>query len=118
MRVSDSSVGGGAGQFHTTRWTLAMAFARSQIQTGRAVLALPVRPIGTNCARRSAAPFQTPPLWTLKFTGFAKLWSRPKGGSCRESDIQRSRRGKSGRVSPRRNPNLPGLRHEVFDHWR
>ena len=39
MRVSDSSVGGGAGQFHTTRWTLAMASARVQSQTGRAALA-------------------------------------------------------------------------------
>jgi predicted ArsR family transcriptional regulator len=38
MRVSDSSVGGDAGQFHTTRWTLAMAFARDQSQTGRAAL--------------------------------------------------------------------------------
>jgi predicted ArsR family transcriptional regulator len=39
MRVSDSSVGGGAGQFHATRWTLAMASARDQSQTGRAALA-------------------------------------------------------------------------------
>ena len=40
MRVSDSAVGGGAGQFHTMRWTLAMASARVQIQsqTGRAAL--------------------------------------------------------------------------------
>ena len=39
MRVSDSSVGGQAGQFHTTRWTLVMASARDQSQTGRAALA-------------------------------------------------------------------------------
>jgi RNA polymerase sigma factor (sigma-70 family) len=39
MRVSDSSVGGEAGQFHTTRWTLVMASARDQSQTGRAALA-------------------------------------------------------------------------------
>jgi RNA polymerase sigma factor (sigma-70 family) len=39
MRVSDSSVGGGAGQFHTTRWTLVMASAHDQCQTGRAALA-------------------------------------------------------------------------------
>ena len=38
MRVSDSSVGGGAGQFHTTRWTPIMASARDQSQTGRAAL--------------------------------------------------------------------------------
>ena len=38
MRVSDSSVGGGAGKFHTTRWTLAMASERVQSQTGRAAL--------------------------------------------------------------------------------
>ena len=37
-RVSDSSVGGGAGKFHTTRWTLAMASERVQSQTGRAAL--------------------------------------------------------------------------------
>jgi RNA polymerase sigma factor (sigma-70 family) len=39
MRVSDSSVGGDAGQFHTTRWTLVMASAHDQSQTGRAALA-------------------------------------------------------------------------------
>ncbi|HSZ77465.1 MAG TPA: sigma-70 family RNA polymerase sigma factor [Chthoniobacterales bacterium] len=37
--MSDSSVGGEAGQFHTTRWTLVMASARDQSQTGRAALA-------------------------------------------------------------------------------
>jgi RNA polymerase sigma-70 factor (ECF subfamily) len=40
MRVSDSSVGGDAGQFHTTRWTLVMASAHDQSQTGRAAFAL------------------------------------------------------------------------------
>ena len=39
MRVSDSYVGGGADQFHTTRWTPIMASARDQSQTGRAALA-------------------------------------------------------------------------------
>jgi RNA polymerase sigma-70 factor (ECF subfamily) len=39
MTVGDSSVGGKAGQFHTTRWTLVMASARDQSQTGRAALA-------------------------------------------------------------------------------
>jgi RNA polymerase sigma factor (sigma-70 family) len=39
MKVGDSSVGGGAGQFHTTRWTLVMASARDQSQTGREALA-------------------------------------------------------------------------------
>src|SRR4029077_14461164 len=39
MRVTDSSVGGDAGQFHTTRWTLVMASAHDQSQTGRAALA-------------------------------------------------------------------------------
>jgi DNA-directed RNA polymerase specialized sigma24 family protein len=39
MRMSDSSVGGDAGQFHTTRWTLVMASAHDQSQTGRAALA-------------------------------------------------------------------------------
>jgi DNA-directed RNA polymerase specialized sigma24 family protein len=39
MTASDSSVGGDAGQFHTTRWTLVMASARDQSQTGRAALA-------------------------------------------------------------------------------
>src|SRR5260370_29135237 len=39
MTVSDSSVGGEAGQFHTTRWTLVMASARDQSQAGRAALA-------------------------------------------------------------------------------
>jgi RNA polymerase sigma-70 factor (ECF subfamily) len=39
MRVSDSSIGGEAAQFQTTRWTLVMASARDQSQTGRAALA-------------------------------------------------------------------------------
>src|SRR6516225_6387181 len=39
MRVSDSSMGGEAGQFHTTRWTLVRASARDQNQTGREALA-------------------------------------------------------------------------------
>jgi DNA-directed RNA polymerase specialized sigma24 family protein len=39
MTASDSSVEGSAGQFHTTRWTLVMASARDQSQTGRAALA-------------------------------------------------------------------------------
>jgi RNA polymerase sigma factor (sigma-70 family) len=39
MRVGDSSVGGGAGLFHTTRWTLVMASAHDQSQAGRAALA-------------------------------------------------------------------------------
>ena len=39
MRASESSMGGGADQFHTTRWTLVMASARDQSQTGRAALA-------------------------------------------------------------------------------
>jgi RNA polymerase sigma factor (sigma-70 family) len=39
MRVSDSSVGGEAGQFHTTRWTLVMASAHDQSQAGKAALA-------------------------------------------------------------------------------
>ena len=39
MRVGDSSMGAEAGQFHTTRWTLVMAAAHNQSQTGRATLA-------------------------------------------------------------------------------
>ena len=39
MTVSDSSVGGEAGQLHTTRWTLVLASARDQSQAGRAALA-------------------------------------------------------------------------------
>jgi RNA polymerase sigma factor (sigma-70 family) len=39
MRVSDSSVGGEAGQFHTTRWTLVMASAREQSEAGRGAFA-------------------------------------------------------------------------------
>ena len=39
MRMADSSVGVGAGLFHTTRWTLVMASAHDQSQTGRAALA-------------------------------------------------------------------------------
>jgi DNA-directed RNA polymerase specialized sigma24 family protein len=39
MRISDSSVGGEVGQFHTTRWTLVMASAHDQSQAGRAALA-------------------------------------------------------------------------------
>jgi hypothetical protein len=39
MRVSDSSVGGEASQFHTTRWTVVMVSAREQSQMDQAVLA-------------------------------------------------------------------------------
>src|SRR5262249_46666880 len=39
MRVGDSSVGGGAEQFHTTRWTLVMASVHDQSQAGREALA-------------------------------------------------------------------------------
>ena len=39
MKLGESSVGGGAGLFHTTRWTLVMASAHDQSQTGRAALA-------------------------------------------------------------------------------
>ena len=39
MRMADSSVGVGAGLFRTTRWTLVMASAHDQTQTGRAALA-------------------------------------------------------------------------------
>ena len=33
MRLSDSSVGGGAGQFHTTRWALLMVSAHGPSQS-------------------------------------------------------------------------------------
>jgi len=39
MRIGDSSVRVGAGLFHTTRWTLVIASAHDQSQTGRAALA-------------------------------------------------------------------------------
>src|SRR4030095_5325304 len=39
MRASESSMGGEADQFHTTRWTLVMACAHDQSQPGRAALA-------------------------------------------------------------------------------
>jgi len=45
MRVSDSSVEGGAGQFHTTRWTLVIASVRDQSEAGRGRLPASVRPI-------------------------------------------------------------------------
>ena len=39
MRVSDNSMGGEAGVFHTTRWTPVMASAQDQNQMGREALA-------------------------------------------------------------------------------
>jgi RNA polymerase sigma factor (sigma-70 family) len=39
MRLSDSSVGCDSAQFHSTRWTLVIASAHDQSQTGRAALA-------------------------------------------------------------------------------
>src|SRR5246500_295692 len=39
MKSGESSVAGGAGLFHTTRWTLVMASAHDQSQTGQAALA-------------------------------------------------------------------------------
>ena len=38
MKASDSSIGGEADQFHTTRWTLLIASAHDQSQAGRAAL--------------------------------------------------------------------------------
>jgi DNA-directed RNA polymerase specialized sigma24 family protein len=38
VKASDSSMGGEAGQFHTTRWTLVMASSHDQSQTGRVAL--------------------------------------------------------------------------------
>jgi len=43
MRVGGSSVGGEAGQFHTTRWTLVIALAHDQSQTGRAGFGRPLQ---------------------------------------------------------------------------
>jgi DNA-directed RNA polymerase specialized sigma24 family protein len=60
MKVSDSSVGGDAGQFHTTRWTLVMASAHDQSQTGRAALAALCQiywyPLYTFARRRGHSP--------------------------------------------------------------
>src|SRR6202790_4501067 len=39
MRPDDSSVDGGAGQFHTTRWTLVLVSAQNQSQAGQTALA-------------------------------------------------------------------------------
>src|SRR5690348_9356549 len=39
MRASDSSMGGEAAQFRTTRWTLVLASARNQSQAGQTALA-------------------------------------------------------------------------------
>jgi hypothetical protein len=39
MKSAESSMAGGVGLFHTTRWTLVMASAHDQSQTGRAALA-------------------------------------------------------------------------------
>ena len=39
MKSGESSVAGGAGLFHTTRWTLVMASAHDQSQAGREALA-------------------------------------------------------------------------------
>jgi DNA-directed RNA polymerase specialized sigma24 family protein len=39
MTVGDSSVGGSADEFHTTRWTLVIASAHDQSEAGRAALA-------------------------------------------------------------------------------
>jgi hypothetical protein len=41
MRVIDNSLGGSAGQFHTTRWTVVMASARDQRRVGRTAMAAP-----------------------------------------------------------------------------
>jgi len=46
MRVSDSSVGGEAAQFHTTRWTLVLALARDQSEAGRGAFAPSVKIYG------------------------------------------------------------------------
>src|SRR5271170_2276340 len=66
MRVSDSSVGGEAGRFHTTRWTLVMASARDQSQTGRAALAALCQiywyPLYAFARRRGHSPHDAPDL--------------------------------------------------------
>jgi RNA polymerase sigma-70 factor (ECF subfamily) len=57
--MGDSWVGGGAGQFHTTRWTLVMACAQ-QSPTGQAALAALCQvywyPLYTFARRRGHAP--------------------------------------------------------------
>ena len=59
MKVSDSSAGGEAGQFHTTRWTLVMACAQ-QSPTGQAALAALCQvywyPLYTFARRRGHSP--------------------------------------------------------------
>ena len=60
MRLSHSSVGGGAGQFHTTRWTLVMASAHEQSRTGQAALSALCQiywyPLYTFARRRGHSP--------------------------------------------------------------
>ena len=60
MRVDDSSIGGGAGQFHTTRWTLVMASAHEQSRTGQAALSALCQiywyPLYTFARRRGHSP--------------------------------------------------------------
>jgi RNA polymerase sigma-70 factor (ECF subfamily) len=60
MRVSDSLAGGGAGQFHTTRWTLVLASAQEQSRTGQEALAALCQiywyPLYTFARRRGRSP--------------------------------------------------------------
>ena len=145
MRVSDSSVGGGVGQFPPRAGRWQWLPRASRVRRAERLWPSSARPIGIHCTLLLAGAidlesaenhcrldyltaekiFQARCVLkllgyarTLKFTNFAKAWSQPKSGPCRESDIQRSRRGQSGRVSSAGNPDLPGLRHEVLDHWR
>jgi hypothetical protein len=66
MTVSDSSVGGEAAQFHTTRWTAAMASAHDQNQTGRAALAALCQtywyPLYAFARRRGYSPYDAQDL--------------------------------------------------------
>jgi len=60
MRMSDSLVGGDAGQFYTTRWTLVMASAQDQSRPGQAALAALCQiywyPLYTFARRRGHSP--------------------------------------------------------------
>jgi RNA polymerase sigma-70 factor (ECF subfamily) len=60
MKASDSSMGGEANQFHTTRWTLVMASAHDQSQAGQAAFAALCRtywyPLYAFARRRGHSP--------------------------------------------------------------
>jgi len=85
MRVSDSSAGGEAAQFYTTRWTLVMASAQDQSEAGRGAFAALCQiywyPLYAFARRRGYSPRDSEDLTQGFFLHILNLYRRVAGRS-------------------------------------